>query len=714
MDFTYAARFEARADQLEAGIADIQRAMREMARNIDRNTRQSSEAFDRMSSGIGISISGIVAGVGALATAAGVAGAAGALRDLMNEANGVNDMLDKAATRTGITAERMSTLAFAAAGVDAELTDLQDGLLELQKKTVMDPAKFEAFGVSIKDTNGEIKDADALLESVADAMQKSGSAARQAAMADELLGGAGRKLIPILQGGADGLRELEDAARGAGAQVSQLEAKSAGALAAAMQRAQSRVQSLGTAIAGQLNPLLVVISDSFGVVATNVAQWVRANEALIQSELQAWLSWVADTGIPAMAAGAAAATRAWMFMATAFTQLQQLGSALFARLGEAISGFLQMAARAADAVGADGLAGSLREGAAVHADVAEGFAEDVRKYEAELAEAWDAQDELEAKIGDLGVTGSLAVREVARRVAELRLELAKTGQTAGQTAAAVVASADEQRKAALAAMQRETELAELGAAVRAGKMEIEMANLERLAQLEEVALDATRTRAEETAAYFQEVFGQLGQGVTDITTGMIQGTMSTTDALKEMGKVFLRITAQQLAAVAQAAIQEQAIGATTAASRVSQNAAVAASGAAASQAGIPIVGPILAGAAIPAMLALVMGLIDTFNSGGIVGGRVGGSGGNRDSVLIGATTGEAVIDRETTARLAAILGAPSLSAAPVRAAPASSSPSSGGGQGGGGSVVIQSLMLPESRLEAERAGRMILRATRQV
>jgi hypothetical protein len=89
---------------------------------------------------------------------------------------------------------------------------------------------------------------------------------------------------------------------------------------------------------------------------------------------------------------------------------------------------------------------------------------------------------------------------------------------------------------------------------------------------------------------------RLGSAFGDAFAGMIDGSKSFGDAMKEVGKEVVRM------------LLDIAIKSVTA------HALEAGSGAAASQAGIPIVGPALAAAAMTAMVGTVMGLMSSMPS----------------------------------------------------------------------------------------------------
>ena len=151
---------------------------------------------------------------------AAVAGlATGAFANWIKESIDAADAAAETAQAIGISIEAYQSLSFAAstAGVDQEgLT----GALTKFNKTISaaaaggkkQAAAFADLGISVRDTNGELKDADKVLLEVADKFQGYADGANKTAIAQDLFGKSGAKLIPLLNSGKKGITELTEQA----------------------------------------------------------------------------------------------------------------------------------------------------------------------------------------------------------------------------------------------------------------------------------------------------------------------------------------------------------------------------------------------------------------------------------------------------------------------------------------------------------------------
>jgi hypothetical protein len=125
------------------------------------------------------------------------------------------DDLDEAAQGLGITAVQLSNLRQAAgeAGIGAEafgtaLTRLNVRIGEAATGNEDAIRLFRALGVAVKDAGGEIRPADAVLRDLAARFQALDDGPAKAALAVDLFGRAGAKLVPLLNQGADGLERF--------------------------------------------------------------------------------------------------------------------------------------------------------------------------------------------------------------------------------------------------------------------------------------------------------------------------------------------------------------------------------------------------------------------------------------------------------------------------------------------------------------------------
>ena len=143
----------------------------------------------------------------AAAIAAAIAGGARLVSTL--------DDLDEAAQGLGLTAVQLSNLQQAAreSGVSAEqfgtaITRLNVRLGEAASGNEEAAQLFKAFGVAVKTAGGSIRPVDDVLRDLAGRFSQLEDGPAKAALAVDLFGRSGAKLIPLLNQGADGLERF--------------------------------------------------------------------------------------------------------------------------------------------------------------------------------------------------------------------------------------------------------------------------------------------------------------------------------------------------------------------------------------------------------------------------------------------------------------------------------------------------------------------------
>ena len=123
--------------------------------------------------------------------------------------------LDKTNKITGIGADKISQIAYAAEQEHASIEDLQTGWRRLSK--AMSDAdeglaesvrSFDNIGVSIHDATGQLKSLDVMTLEVADALKGMTNDTQKAALAQEIFGRSGMNLIPFFELGSDGIHDL--------------------------------------------------------------------------------------------------------------------------------------------------------------------------------------------------------------------------------------------------------------------------------------------------------------------------------------------------------------------------------------------------------------------------------------------------------------------------------------------------------------------------
>ena len=203
---------------------------------------------------------------------AAVAGAVGfSLQSAVTGFAQAGDGLDKMSARLGISAVKLQEWSFAATHAGAAPEDLEDALKDLSEKIAEvaggdtgDAAQlFSALGISVKDASGKIRPASDIFEEVADAIQRNEDPALRTKIAMVLMGDSGRKLIPMLSGGAQGLDDMAKQAHDLGLVMNEDAVAAAAKMTDHMDDMKASVTAVGHEIGYRLSPVVISMSDRF-------------------------------------------------------------------------------------------------------------------------------------------------------------------------------------------------------------------------------------------------------------------------------------------------------------------------------------------------------------------------------------------------------------------------------------------------------------------
>lgn len=157
-----------------------------------------------------------IAKAGALAIGSALVAAGGAMalamRGVINDA----DEMSKMAQKIGVPIEELSRLRYAAELSDISLQDLGKSLRRLsaqmldagQNATGTAAASFAMLGISVKDAEGNMRSSTSVIEDLAARFARMPDGVEKTAMAMRIFGKSGADMIPLLNSGAEGLREM--------------------------------------------------------------------------------------------------------------------------------------------------------------------------------------------------------------------------------------------------------------------------------------------------------------------------------------------------------------------------------------------------------------------------------------------------------------------------------------------------------------------------
>lgn len=192
-----------------------------MERDMVRSTDRINQALAATSARIGTF--GRTLGMGLFGGLAGGLAAGAVVSTVRSSIAGISETIGKAADRASIGTEALQGLqhGFELAGVSAG--DL-NGSLERFAQRAGEAANgagplqkvLDRYGVSVRDSNGAMKDQMTLLRDVSELIRRASSDQERASIAQAAFGNAGRAMVLAMKNGADGLDQMIEHAREGG------------------------------------------------------------------------------------------------------------------------------------------------------------------------------------------------------------------------------------------------------------------------------------------------------------------------------------------------------------------------------------------------------------------------------------------------------------------------------------------------------------------
>jgi hypothetical protein len=234
---------------------------------LDSKLKTTSGNLRLMNGGMG-KLAGLMGGV------IGVAAITNYAKNLLT----VGDRLQKVSLQLGISVEKLQAYQFAASqsGVDTEalntaLNKFNTRIGEAALKTPESTTAFTNLGISIFDTNGELKESPLLIEEASDKIAAMKSPAEKSAAAVALFGKAGVDMLPLLNLGAEGVKAYEQTLVDAGAVISQDAANDISTFNDKIDLLSRTFQATFVPVLVAVLPALTLLAENFDTIAEFVA-----------------------------------------------------------------------------------------------------------------------------------------------------------------------------------------------------------------------------------------------------------------------------------------------------------------------------------------------------------------------------------------------------------------------------------------------------------
>lgn len=191
-------------------------------KDLSNASNDAKEKIGAMGDGMASAGSKMTAGI-TVPAAAAIAG----LSALVMKSVGTADEMQRLSDVTGISAEELQKLNYAGSALGVQLETVTGAQAKLTKSmagatdgTGTQAEAFATLGVSILDSNGNMRDANTVMMEAFDALNGVGNETERDALAMAIFGKSAMELNPLIKAGSAGLKELTDEAEANGSVIS--------------------------------------------------------------------------------------------------------------------------------------------------------------------------------------------------------------------------------------------------------------------------------------------------------------------------------------------------------------------------------------------------------------------------------------------------------------------------------------------------------------
>lgn len=238
-----------------AGAAEAQQ-------DIDDTTNKASNFGENLKKGIKtIGKWGIAIGTAAV-------GATTAMTNMAKSSAATADNVDKMSQKIGISREAYQELDFICSQSGTSVDNLQMGMKQLtnqmqaaQSGTKSAVDAFGSLGVSIYDSNGNLKDQETMMWEALSALQSLENQTEKAALANDLFGRSGSELMPLLNGAAGSIDKMKQQAHDLGLVLDDELIDNGVEMTDTMDQMKRAMGSLTTKLGGALMPIVTKLCN---------------------------------------------------------------------------------------------------------------------------------------------------------------------------------------------------------------------------------------------------------------------------------------------------------------------------------------------------------------------------------------------------------------------------------------------------------------------
>lgn len=273
---TEAGQTKDKLDKLEGETGQTGTAMGKAAGETDKAAQRIAH-LKSVASGIG----GVLKGLGtAMLGVAGAAAAAGAgvvklVTDTAAKAEGLVDL----STKTGVTVEALQELGYIGEQVGTDLDTMTGSYSRLIRSMANDnlAESFAGIGVSVKDSSGQLRDAQTVFMETITALGKIPNETERDALAMELFGKSAMELNPLIETSAEEFETLRQEAHKVGAVMDTESVNAAAAFQDQLDSLKMGLQGTAMEVGAAFLPAFSGLADTAGGYLKELADVVNGS-----------------------------------------------------------------------------------------------------------------------------------------------------------------------------------------------------------------------------------------------------------------------------------------------------------------------------------------------------------------------------------------------------------------------------------------------------
>lgn len=237
--------------------------------------------FSRQIKGLGNELKGL-GSITALPIAGAFASAAAIVKNSIGSMVSYGGAVDDASRNLTIASDALQAFRYAADQSGSSASQM-DSAIAMLNKNMANAANgsnknlvglMNRLGISMRDSNGKLKDAAQLMPEVADAIKSQTTATQKAYIATQFFGKSGQGLIKTLNDGSAGLAAQRKEAEKFGVIMGEEDVAAATLFGDSLTRTRYATQGLQNAIGGKLLPILQPLLDDFNDWIAKNREWI--------------------------------------------------------------------------------------------------------------------------------------------------------------------------------------------------------------------------------------------------------------------------------------------------------------------------------------------------------------------------------------------------------------------------------------------------------